>query len=351
AVSGKTSILPDLSDPNQYVPLLLVPLLVQWWSVWYPGSEPGGGGYVAQRMLAAKNERHAVGASALFNFCHYAVRPWPWILVALASIVIYPDLDSLRNALPQVPAHLLQDDLAYSAMLAFLPHGVLGMVVASLAAAYVSTISTSLNWGASYLINDFYRCFVNKDASERETVLVARVVTVLLMVLAGTVALMLESALQAFRLMLSIGAGTGLLFLLRWFWHRINVWSEISAMVLSFAVSMFFEFGPFSALAGWEKMVYGVAVTTAGWIIVTLVTPTTSVETLHRFDLTIRSTNREVRHGIYAVLFGTAGIYSTLFMVGSLLYGQNVRAAILAGVASASIYATARCYGMGPSKT
>ena len=294
-VSDKISILPDMSDPNQYVPILLVPLLVQWWSVWYPGSEPGGGGYVAQRMLAAKNEEHAVGASAFFNFCHYAVRPWPWILVALASLAVFPDFESLNAALPHVPAHLVNDDLAYSAMLTLLPHGVLGLVLASLAAAYISTISTSLNWGASYIVNDFYAAFVNTKASERELVLVGRISTVVLMVLAGFFALALESALQAFRLILSIGAGTGLLFLLRWFWFRINVWSEVSAMVFSFSISLFFEFGPWAHLLAWEKLLYSVGATTIGWVGVTLLTQPVESGPVKEFKDAVRSNRNEIR--------------------------------------------------------
>jgi len=324
-VVNKTSFLPDLHDPDQYIPLLLVPLVVQWWSVWYPGSEPGGGGYVAQRLLAAKNEKHAVAASAFFQVCHYALRPWPWIIVALASLVIYPDIESLRQALPQVPEHLLQHDMAYSAMLMYLPSGVLGLVIASLAAAYISTISTSLNWGSSYVVNDFYRV-INPDVSEKNSVLVGRIVTALLMLVAGTLALYLESALQAFRLLLSIGAGTGLLFLLRWFWQRINVWSEISAMAISFVVSMYFEFGPFEYLLAWQKMVLSVGVTTVGWISVTLLTPPVDIETLGKFNRLVNADEGKISQGIYATLWGTAAIYATLFCIGSVLYSNYITA-------------------------
>ena len=230
---AKRAFLPDLSDPNQYIPLLLVPLLIQWWSAWYPGSEPGGGGYVAQRMLSAKNERHAAMATIFFNFAHYALRPWPWILVALASLVVFPDLASIKQALPHVADELVNNDLAYPAMLTFLPPGFLGIVVASIVAAYVSTISTSLNLGSSYVVNDLYLRFLDPNASDRRQILVGRVLTVILMVLAGLLALILESAVQGFQLLLSVGAGTGLLFFLRWFWKRINAWSEISAMLAS----------------------------------------------------------------------------------------------------------------------
>lgn len=332
-VSDKLALLPDFNDPAQYIPLLVVPLAVQWWSVWYPGSEPGGGGYVAQRMLAAKNERHAMAASAFFNFCHYAVRPWPWILVALSSLVVFADLDSLRAALPNVPDALVKDDLAYSAMLTFLPHGVLGLVIASLIAAYISTISTSLNWGASYIVNDFYVRFVNSEASDRQQVNVGRLATVTLMLLAGTLALWLESAMQAFRLLLTVGAGTGLLFLLRWFWMRINVWSEVAAMVISFVVSMGLEFGPFDNLAGWEKLIYSVAITTVGWIIVTLLTPSTPTQVCERFRQEADIDNTRLGRGALAAVVSTVSIYATLFTVGSLIYGNYGLAAVLAGVA------------------
>ncbi len=341
-VLGKTGILPDMSDPEQFIPLLIIPFAVQWWSVWYPGAEPGGGGYIAQRMLAAKTENHAIGASAFFNFCHYAVRPWPWILVALASLVVFPDLESLKAALPSVPERLVQDDLAYSAMLTFLPHGILGIVVASLVSAYVSTISTSLNWGASYFVNDFYARFIVPGASEKQQVLVGRLATVALMVLAGAVALLLESALQAFQILLSIGAGTGLLFLLRWFWLRINVWSEISAMLLSFVISVFFEFGPYSDLPAWQKLVTSVTLTTLGWVAVTLLTSATDQTRLNSFSATVKADPTELKSGGLVALVSTFGIYATLFCVGALLYGNYAIAAVLLVAAIAATLLTRR---------
>ncbi|WP_417625089.1 sodium:solute symporter family protein [Paremcibacter congregatus] len=355
-VVGSISILPDLGNPEHYVPLLLIPLVVQWWSAWYPGAEPGGGGYIAQRMLAAKNENHAVACSAFFNFCHYAVRPWPWILVALASLIVYPDLASIETAFPDVDKGLIAHDLAYSGMLTYLPHGILGIVVASLASAYVSTISTSLNWGSSYYVNDFYLRFINPDASGRRQVFMGRVMTVVLMVIAGFMSLVLESALQAFQILLSIGAGTGLLFLLRWFWTRINVWSEVSAMVLSFLISMFFQFGHrlFGAgtgfgdflisLESWERMVYSVALTTVGWVSVTLMTRNTSAETLATFKEDIKGADGEIRHGIYATLFSTAAIYGAMFAVGNLIYGNIGVAVSLLLVTVIAGYATWHLY-------
>ena len=238
AVAPGLSVLPDFADWDVAVAIFIVPLAVQWWSVWYPGSEPGGGGYVAQRMLAARDEKHSVAAVLFFQFAHYAIRPWPWIIVALASLVLYPDLAAIQRAFPDVPASVVGEDLAYSAMLTHLPSGILGLVVASLAAAYMSTIATQLNWGASYIVNDFWVRHISPDATDREQVRVGRVATVLLMVAAGVMALFLSSALQAFQILLAVGAGTGLLFLLRWFWWRINAEAELAAMVISFVVAV-----------------------------------------------------------------------------------------------------------------
>ncbi|NOZ67375.1 MAG: Na+:solute symporter [Alphaproteobacteria bacterium] len=322
ALADKISLLPDMSDPNQWVPLLLIPLAVQWWSAWYPGAEPGGGGYIAQRMLAAKNENHALGASAFFNVAHYTLRPWPWILVALASIIVFPDLNSIQRAMPHVPASIIGDDMAYPAMLTFLPAGILGLVVASLASAYVSTISTHLNWGASYFVNDVYRRFIRPGASEKRLVWVGRLMTVALMVCASLLALLLQDAFQAFRLLLTIGAGTGLLFLLRWFWVRINVWSEVSAMVFSFLISLFFEFGPYGGLEDWQKFVLSVALTTTGWITVTLLTQATPKEKLDEFRASLSLKDGEIRKGLKATLLSTAAIYAVLFATGSVIFAN-----------------------------
>ncbi|HEX9828437.1 MAG TPA: sodium:solute symporter family protein, partial [Flavobacteriaceae bacterium] len=237
-VADKLSILPDFSDTNALIVLLIIPLAVQWWSSWYPGAEPGGGGYIAQRMLAAKNENHAIGATFFFNIMHYALRPWPWILVALASLVVFPDIASIHEAFPNIAEDKLGHDLAYSAMLTKLPNGLLGLVLASLVAAYMSTISTQLNWGSSYIVFDFYKQQINPNASEKRLVAVGRISTVVLMVLSAIVALLLQNALQLFNLLLVFGAGTGLIFILRWFWWRINAWSEITAMFASGIVSL-----------------------------------------------------------------------------------------------------------------
>ena len=294
-VRDHIAFVPSISDPSVFVTLLLMPLLVQWWSVWYPGAEPGGGGYMAQRMLAAQDEKNSMTAIFLFSVAHYALRPWPWILVALASMIVFPTLDSLQAAFPGIDPAVVNQDLAYAAMLTFLPHGLLGVMVASLIAAYISTIATSLNLGAAYLVNDLYHRFLRREAGDREKVFVGRVATVSLMIGAGAFGLTLDSAMQAFNILLSIGAGTGLLFIVRWYWPRINAWSEISAMVIAFVVSMALQVTSLAALPEWLKLSGAVAVTTAGWIVVTLLTPPTSQQTLREFYSRVRPPGRAWR--------------------------------------------------------
>jgi Na+/proline symporter len=340
-IAGKLALLPDFTDWKVAVPVFLVPIAVQWWATWYPGSEPGGGGYVAQRMLAARDETDSMKATLWFNIAHYALRPWPWILVALASLAVYPTLDSLAAAFPNVDPSILKHDLAYPAMLVFLPHGLLGLVVASLAAAYMSTISTHLNWGASYVVDDFYRRFLFPDRDERHYVAVARLATVGLIVLALLVSLWLQNALQAFQILLQIGAGTGLIFLLRWFWWRINAWSEISAMVISFAVAVWFQFGHeavgLPALHPSLQLVIGVALTTAVWLGVTFATAPTDTATLQDFYDRIRPFGRgwirvvqvddtpaggSVTAALSCWLLGCVVVYAALFGTGYMLYGR-----------------------------
>jgi len=340
---GRLSLLPDFSDWTAVSTVLIVPLAVQWWSTWYPGAEPGGGGYVAQRMLAARDERESVYATLWFNIAHYALRPWPWILVALSSLLVYPTLESIQQAFPGLDPSIVGHDLAYPAMLVFLPSGLLGLVVASLAAAYMSTISTHLNWGASYMVDDFYRRFFAPDRSDAHYVAAARIATVILVVLASVVALWLENALQAFQILLQIGAGTGLIFLLRWYWWRINAWGEIAAMVLSFSVALWFEFGHeahgYGALDPSVRLLIGVAITTVGWLTVTLLTPPTDAATLRSFYAAIRplgpgwqpvsagmppvADRREsLSAGLLAWFLGCVTVYGALFATGYLLYGN-----------------------------
>ncbi|MEL7021039.1 MAG: sodium:solute symporter family protein, partial [Bacteroidota bacterium] len=355
-VADKINLLPDFSDSEQLIPLLIIPIAVQWWSVWYPGAEPGGGGYVAQRMLAAKSEEHAMGATLLFNIAHYALRPWPWILIALASLVVFPDMESLHNAFPDMAVDKINDDLAYPAMLTFLPAGLLGLVIASLIAAFMSTISTHLNWGASYVTHDFYRRFVRPHASDTELVTVGRLTTVLLMIFAAVLALQLSNALQAFNILLQIGAGTGLLFILRWFWWRINGYSELTAMIVSFLIAVYLEIIHESVLnlapiSSSNKLLIGVFLTTLAWLGVTLLTPPTAHATLVDFYNKIRPAkmgwlpvldravqNNEIsiavfHTGAYPLKFigfiaGCFSVYATLFATGYWIYG-NYRPALI----------------------
>jgi Na+/proline symporter len=355
-VTGKLSLLPDFSNTDLLVGVVISPIAVQWWAAWYPGAEPGGGGYIAQRMFAAKDEKNAVGATFLFNITHYALRPWPWVIVALASLVVFPDLASLHKAFPHVPMDKLGHDMAYPAMISFLPHGLLGLVVASLIAAYMSTISTHLNWGSSYVVNDFYKRFIRKEAPEKELVLVGRLSTLGLMIISGLFALLLQNALQAFKILLQIGAGTGLLFILRWFWWRISAISEITAMIVSFLVAVYFEFIHlrlgFSPLQDWQKFIYGVAITTAAWVLVTFVSRPTAGKTLLNFYRLINpggpgwrsflekngpegkallekaSKKWDVPGNLLNVFLGCLLVYSALFTVGFWLYGNVVPAVI-----------------------
>lgn len=362
AVASRLSILPDFSDSSLLMTVFIIPLAVQWWSVWYPGAEPGGGGYIAQRMLAAKNEDHAVGATLLFNVAHYALRPWPWILVALTSLIVFPNLESLRAAFPNISPDIVKHDMAYPAMLTFLPAGLVGLVIASLMAAVLSTISTHLNWGASYIVNDFYARFVKRDPSERSKVFAGRLSIVVLMILSSFLALFLSNALQAFHILLQIGAGTGLLFLLRWFWWRINAASEIAAMVISFLVAVYFEFIHvnlgFPAMIDWQKLVIGVAVTTFGWVVITLLTRPTDHKVLFDFYRKVHPggpgwsavLKKAVEKGekldalagkkwgmpeaLLRVFLGLVLIYGLLFATGFWLYSNTLPALISAAAAT-----------------
>ncbi len=370
SVASKMDFTPSLSDPNQFIALLLVPLLVQWWSVWYPGAEPGGGGYIVQRMFAAKDESNAVKSVLFFNVAHYALRPWPWIIVALCSIVVYPDIASLKEAFPNA-ASVASDDLAYSAMLTFLPHGVLGIIVTSLIAAYMSTISTHLNWGSSYLVLDVYKRFIKPDSSEKELLNVGKISTVLLMVFAMLLALVLENALQVFEILLQIGAGTGLLFILRWFWWRVNAAAEIAAMVSSFAIALFFQFGlPIFniELESNTKLVLGVGLTTLVWIITALVTKPADESVLINFLKTVKpggpgwanirakaiakgidvdlieDKQWKIPYGIACMIFGVVLVYSFLFGTGHIIFQNTGTGLIYLAVSAVSIFALSKFY-------
>ena len=342
-VIPKLNLIPDIADTDLFIAVFIIPLAVQWWAVWYPGAEPGGGGYVAQRMLSAKDEKNAIWATLLFNFMHYAVRPWPWILIALASIVVFPNIESLQEAFPNT---IVGNDLAYPAMISFLPSGLLGLLVASLIAAFMSTISTHLNWGSSYLVHDFYRRFFVKDKTETHYVFMGRVFTLLLMIISAFFALFLNNSLQAFGIILQIGAGTGLIFILRWFWYRINVYSELTAMIVSFIVALSFEFIIPNNFSVEEKLIIGVTITSISWLVVTMITPPSSMETLQNFykkiqpggpgwkkvieeselkgiNIVGKKEKWDVPSGILCMLFGSISVYSILFGIGYILYSQT----------------------------
>jgi len=334
-VIDKLSIFPDLSDPNIWVPVLLVPLAVQWWASYYPGAEPGGGGYIAQRMFSAKDESNAVGATLLFNIAHYAIRPWPWILIALSSLIIFPELPDIQRAFPNLPPDKLGHDVAYPAMLTLLPSGLLGLVSASLIAAFMSTMSTQLNLGASYFVNDLYHRFLKPNALEDELVLVGRLFTALSIILGAGLGLVLTNAGQAFELLLMIGAGTGLIYILRWFWWRINAFTEIMAMISSLCVAVILNFSGFE-IQGWLKITYGTFITTFVWMVSAFLSPPEDEETLRNFvhkvnpggpgwsKFSVHESTEPwpVPKGILMMLFGSFSVYSFLIGVGQLIYGH-----------------------------
>jgi Na+/proline symporter len=347
---GTLRLLPDFGDWSLTLTIFIIPITVQWWSVWYPGAEPGGGSYIAQRMLAARTERDATWGTLFFNAAHYGLRPWPWIIVALASLIVYPELSDISAALPHVDPALVGHDMAYPAMLRFLPSGVLGVMVAGLLAAYVSTISTHLNWGTSYLVHDLYRRFLRADASERHYVAAGRIVTAVLMVLAALLTYVLDTARAGFELLLSIGAGTGLIYLLRWFWWRVNAWSEIAAMGTSFVVAtgFFIAARTGGGLPAHVSLIITVGVTTVAWIAVAYLAPSTDRATLVRFYRLVRpagagwdSVRREAGVGpspdslaqsLLGWVLGCLFVYSALFGSGSFLYGYTSQGIFWAAV-------------------
>jgi len=433
-LADKLRFVPSWPSDGNYsliVGIFILPIAVQWWNVWYPGAEPGGGGYVAQRMLSARDEKNAVGATMLFNFMHYAVRPWPWILVALVSLLAFPmdapsvqeaararlaspnlaplvvlydvsmthegltaeqtaeirrtkaeaaGVSALAAAFPKVDDQFLRNDIAYPGMIAKMPSGLLGLIVASLIAAYMSTIATHLNWGSSYVVNDFYKRFVKPAASERELVRVGRLSPLALLVLSGGIALLMTNAKASFDILLAVGAGTGLIYILRWFWWRINAWTEISAMIVSFCVAAFFTLTPFAGGAqaveaflasnglfrvmgfGEWKLVIGIVVTTISWLAVTFATAPVETQTLRSFyrkvqpggpgwakvvaearaagDPVDTEAGWDVPAGILCMALGCVAVWGALFGLGSLLYGgitSGVVLLVLAGLATAAI--------------
>jgi SSS family solute:Na+ symporter len=360
---GMLSILPNFGDWRTALAIFVIPITVLWWSVWYPGAEPGGGSYVAQRMLAARSESDALVGTFVFQAMHYALRPWPWIVVALASTIVYPTLHDIQLRFPGVTPNLIGNDIAYPAMLVFLPSGFAGFMVAGIFAAYRSTIETHLNWGTSYLVHDFYQRFIRPDASQSELVLMGRVVTALLMVLGVLFTLTLDNAKNAFTLLLSIGAGTGLIYLLRWFWWRINAWSEVSAMLSSFVVSLgFFAAAKLGHPTDTTVVLLAtIAVTTLVWLGVTFLTPPVDSRVLAEFCAKVQPAGpgwARIRRAhalppspdsltlaLAGWVLGLASVYGALFAAGGFVYGRPAQGtvwSVVAAVAVAGLLATGR---------
>ena len=362
SVVDKLSFFPSADDTEQFLIVLIIPIAVQWWAVWYPGAEPGGGGYIAQRMLSAKNEKNAIYSTLLFNVMHYVIRPWPWILIALSSLILFPNLDSIATAFPQIDKSIIGNDIAYPAMLSLLPKGLLGVVLASLIAAFMSTISSHLNWGASYISIDFYKRFIKRNASEKEIVKIGKISTIFLMILAGLVALQLSDSLGAFNILLQIGAGTGSIFLLRWFWWRVNAFSEITGMLISFVVAIYFEwihenfFG--TPLEEYLELLIGIGITTFSWILVTLLTRPTEKNKLIKFYNSIKpygigwsgfiqkhnlkkiDSNDSLMNDLFLIFLGVIMIYFGLFGIGFILYNQITYGIILLSISLISFSIT-----------
>jgi SSS family solute:Na+ symporter len=354
------ALLPDFGDWTVAAAVFVIPLTIQWWSVWYPGAEPGGGSYIAQRMLASKTEKDAVTGTLLFNVMHYALRPWPWIITALCSTLVYPQLSDIAKTFPYVKTSLIGHDMAYPAMMRFLPAGFLGLVVAGTLAAYRSTIETHLNWGTSYLVHDFYRRFVRQGESERHYVLAGRIVTALLMVIAALVTYALGTAKEAFDLILSVGAGTGLIYLLRWFWWRVNAWSEIAAMVSSFIVALGFFIARKNGveIAATTSLLITVATTTIVWVVTTLVSPTTDRARLLEFYALVRpagpgwaairaesglpASSDSLSQALAGWTLGCVFVYAALFGTGSFIYGRMPQFYVWLAVAVLSAFGLSR---------
>lgn len=356
------SMLPDFKNNwDLAVAVFILPITVQWWAVWYPGAEPGGGSYIAQRMLASKSEKDSLGGTLFFNLAHYVLRPWPWILTGLASLIVFPRLSDIQKAFPNVDPSLVGHDMAFSAMLKFLPAGWIGLMVGGLIAANSSTILTHLNWGASYLVHDFYRRFLHQGDTEKHYVRAGRVATILLFFLSSATVFVLQTAQDNFNIMLQVGAGTGLLYLLRWFWWRITAWCEIVAMISSFGVSvlLLFVHKAGTTFGTAPELLLTVIVTTLCWVAAAYIGPRTDENTLIGFYKKVRPFGpgwRRVRiaAGVSAAeaaayaredniplamlgwVSGTALVWSGLFAVGNFLYGRVGYTAVLSAVVVAS---------------
>ena len=335
AVQSHLSFFPDVGNADLFVAVFVIPVAIQWWNVWYPGSEPGGGGYIVQRMLSAKSEGHCIAGSVLYQVVNYALRPWPWYLTAFASLIVFPDLASLQRAFPHVDPSLVKGDLAYPAMLTFVPNGWLGVVAAAMMGALFSTVAAHLSMGSNYLANDFWKRFVRPAASERELIRIGRVSAVALMVFSSVLAPYLISAGAVFNLILQIGAGTGLIYLLRWFWMRINAWSEITAMAVSFVLAVYLQLAH-PALLSWQRLLIVMAVTTTAWVAVTFLTPPTDAAKRAAFRQKVGGDRHDIAWGLLAMSVASAGVYALMFAVGLWLYGRTWTASALTVAAAAA---------------
>ncbi|MGA1995207.1 MAG: sodium:solute symporter family protein [Bryobacteraceae bacterium] len=339
------NILPDFTNNwDLAVAVFVMPIAVQWWAVWYPGAEPGGGSYIAQRMLASKTEKDALGGTLFFNVAHYILRPWPWILVGLASLIVYPQLSDMQRAFPHLDPRLLGHDIAFPAMLRFMPVGWLGLMLGGLVAANSSTILTHLNWGASYLVHDFYRRFIRTGKSEHHYVTAGRCATILLFVSSSATVFALDNAKDSFNIILQVGAGTGLLYLVRWFWWRVTAWCEIVAMVSSFGISLVFLVLVKSGheIGTAQQLMITIAFTTVAWVTTAYFGPPTDREVLVSFYRKVRPFGPgwgpvRLEAGLPDLaaedaasfplalagwFLGCTMIWSGLFAVGNFLYGR-----------------------------
>lgn len=322
-VTSRLSFFPSISNRDALIAVFIIPVAVQWWNVWYSGSEPGGGGYIVQRMLTAKSSGHAVGGTLFFNVLNYALRPWPWYIAAFASILIFPNLASIREAFPNVDPALVGDDMAYPALITIVPNGWVGLVAASLMGALFSTIAAQLSMGANYVSNDVWKRFIHKDADDRELIWVARGASLLLIVLGCVMVPLISSAKAGFDLMVQIGAGTGIIFLLRWFWMRINAWTEIVAMGVSFLAAVFFQIiwpgiSPVELLF-WEKLLWTIAVTTVAWLAATFLTKPENPEVIASFKSLVRADGHDVGMGVLKMFFASIAIFAIMWGIGKII--------------------------------
>ncbi len=343
------SFTPDLNSLWMPMITFFVYIAVNWWATWYPGAEPGGGGYVAQRIFSAKNEKHSILATFWFNLAHYAIRPWPWILVALVAMVQFQ----------HDPAFAQDPESGYiRIMMLHLPVSLRGLMIAAFAAAYMSTIGTQLNWGASYLVNDVYRRFLKKKETEKHYVRASQVTTVVLMICSAIVSFYMESIAQAWKFLMALGAGTGLVYILRWFWWRINAWSEVSAMLSAFVVSLILEFG-----LGWSSdnaydfayiVLITTGITTVVWLSVTYLTKPEPDEVLIPFYRKVRPSAAfwkpiamkvpdvvPQKDGLFNLsnwILGCVLIYMALFGFGKLIFGELLLGCVFLLIAAISFW-------------